>query len=95
MKEAAVVLLVMGFLLALTAVRYRRQIAAGIHIWKMLRGSSPANSGERELKSEPVAKGPLIVCSKCGTWVPDEKAIRLGQNAVYCSARCLETAART
>ncbi|MEO8648029.1 MAG: hypothetical protein ABI539_02570 [Acidobacteriota bacterium] len=94
MKETLVVLLVIGILMALTAVRYRRQIATGIQIWKMLRGASPTNRGERDLKGEPVAKGPLVVCSKCGTWVPGEKAIRLGQNAVYCSAQCLETAAR-
>jgi len=37
--------------------------------------------------------GPLVNCVKCGTWVSDTQAIKLGR-AAYCSADCVERSAR-
>jgi hypothetical protein len=96
MKEALVILVVMGIIMILTAVRYRRQISGMIQIWRTLksardqirdgRGASPAK--------EPVSAGPLVNCARCGTWVPESRAIDLRGGIFYCSTACLESAAK-
>jgi len=92
MKEALFILAVLLVLAALTAYRYRRQISAileFIHQVKNIReGIRKAPDQNPE---EPISKGPLVHCQKCGSWVPEERAIRLGPTAIFCSAKCLES----
>jgi hypothetical protein len=90
MREAIFILLVLVVVAALTAYRYRRQIGAIIHVWRMLRGMRQ--------KSEPPIldqkrAGPLVNCAKCGIWIPRNRAIALG-GTNYCSAKCVETKAK-
>lgn len=93
MKEAIFILLVLLALLALTAYRYRRQIRSVMEFWRSIQalrsGSRPEQS---RINEEPAAKGPLVNCQKCGTWVSEDKAVRLGRSAFYCSTGCLEKA---
>ncbi|MEN3328575.1 MAG: hypothetical protein V7638_3382 [Acidobacteriota bacterium] len=47
------------------------------------------------LNAPPQQKTPsrnkLVRCDRCGTWVPADRAIRLGSGlATYCSAECME-----
>lgn len=97
MKEALVILAIMGVLVILTAVRYRRQIAAGIEIWrsmKAVRDRLNQQSGKK-VEAKPVDSGKLVNCAKCGTWVPEQRAITLRDGTSFCSSGCLESVTST
>jgi hypothetical protein len=94
MKEALFILLVFGVILVLTAVRYRRQIAGMMQIWrslKAMRQQIKQKQGRDDIEPERVAAGKLVNCSGCGTWVPESRAIGLRGGIFYCSSACLET----
>jgi hypothetical protein len=92
MREAFFILLVIGVILALTAFRYRSQVGAVYRFWKVL--PLGKNSAEqRDRRTCRAVKGPLVNCAKCGTWVPESKAIKLGTRVFYCSAACVEKSA--
>ena len=95
MREVFFILIVIAVLVGLTAIRYRRQIVAMMHIWKSLK-SMRQQATQRQVQPEkPEQFGQLVNCAKCGTWVPEQKAIKLRGGTFYCSSNCLETAART
>ena len=95
MREAFVILIVLAVLVGLTAIRYRKQIAAMMHIWRSLK-SMRQQAAQRQVQPEkPEDLGPLVNCSKCGTWVPEQRGIKLRGGTFYCSSNCLETAAKT
>ena len=97
MREALVILLVLGIILVLTAVRYRKQIGAAIRIWQSLKSMKQQMSKQMNQRGDQggpeidAAAGPLVNCAKCGTWVPEQRAIKLRGGMTYCSAACLET----
>ena len=96
MKEALVILLVLAVILVLTAVRYRRQIAGMIQIWrslKAMRQQIKQKQRRGDVEPEQVPAGKLVNCSGCGTWVPESRAIGLRGGTFYCSSACLETTA--
>lgn len=94
MREALIILGVIAILLLLTAFRYRKQLMAGLEIWRMFKKMRQNTVGgvRQDPQVEPPS-GRLISCSKCGTWVPEEKAIRIGGMATYCSKKCFEATA--
>ena len=92
MREAFFILLVIAVILALTAYRYRSQIGAIYRFWKVLRSARMDPTNEIGESAES-AKGPLVNCAKCGTWVPESKAIKLSARVFYCSAACVEKTA--
>jgi hypothetical protein len=92
MREAFFILLVIAVVLALTAYRYRLQIGAFYRFWKALRAARVQQGKEIGEPAEEV-KGPLVNCAKCGTWIPESKAIKLGARVFYCSAACVEKTA--
>ena len=92
MREAFFILLVILILLALTAVRYRKQIVGMIHIWRSLKSARDQIRDRQQPRSEePITAGPLVNCARCGTWVPEQRAIKLRGGTFYCSTSCLET----
>jgi hypothetical protein len=91
MREAFFILLIIGVLLALTAIRYRKQIAAMLHIWRSLKAVRNQVKQAQAPTVEAKSTGRLVNCAKCGTWVPEERAIQLRGGSNYCSANCLET----
>ena|SRR5687768_14741048 len=93
MKEALVILIVLAVILILTAVRYRKQITAVLQIWRSLKSMRQQVKQKQEQvgTNDSVAAGPLVNCARCGTWVPEQKAIKLRGGIVYCSSSCLET----
>ena len=94
MKEALFILLVFGVILVLTAVRYRRQIAGMMQIWrslKAMRQQIKQKQARDDIEPERVSAGKLVNCSGCGTWVPESRAIGLRGGIFYCSSACLET----
>ena len=95
MREVFLILLVFAVILGLTAIRYRKQIVTMLHIWRSLK-SMRQQAAQRQVPPENAEQaGPLVNCSKCGTWVPEQRAIKLRGGTFYCSSSCLETAATT
>lgn len=92
MKEAFFILLVIAVLLALTAIRYRRQIAGVIQIWRSLKSMRAQMKEKQGTPQDTISSGPLVNCAKCGTWVPEQRTIKLRGGVVYCSTACMETA---
>ncbi len=90
MRDALFILVVVFVLAALSAIRYRRQISGVIRVTRMLRETTRAvatSPQPREAKSIP-----LVNCSKCGVWVPRNKAIKI-RDTYYCSDACLASSA--
>src|SRR5215213_1707008 len=95
MKEAIFILLVLAALAALTAYRYRRGIFAFVEFWRMIRTVKDQQGRARgHIDDEPASNGPLVNCAKCGKWLPESQAIRLGRTSFYCSKTCLEVSSK-
>lgn len=91
MKEFFFILLVILVLLALTAVRYRKQIAGMIGLAKMLKEAKNAIPQGNAIRGEK-ASVQLVNCAGCGVWVPQNKAIKRREGFFYCSNECSRTA---
>ena len=82
-----ILLLIVG-LLALTAIRYRKQITTMISVARMLRqakkGMSQAPSA---MPDRTETKSMLVNCSKCDIWVPQDKAVKFREGYI-CSTVC-------
>ena len=89
MREAIFILLVVFGLLALTALRYRKQIAGMIGLARMLKeAKQKITQGSNQIRGQEKSV-PLVNCSKCGIWVPQSKARRVG-DIFFCSDQCVE-----
>ncbi len=94
MREVFFVLLVIAVILVLTAYRYRAQIASVYRFWKVLRDIRLQGTNANEINTaDESTKGPLVNCAKCGIWIPESNAIKLGARIFYCSAECVEKTA--
>ncbi len=94
--EILLILAVMLAIVVLTVVRYRRQIGAVYRFWQMLKQARIQGNRRPNEMNEPseAERGPLVNCAKCGTWVPESKAIKLAPRVFYCSSGCVEKAAK-
>ncbi|MEO6656007.1 MAG: hypothetical protein ABIO36_07970 [Pyrinomonadaceae bacterium] len=91
MKEGFFILLVVFGLLALTALRYRKQIAGMIGLARILKeAKANVTRGRNTIQAEHSKNLALVNCSKCGVWVPQNKASRLSDKFV-CSDHRAET----
>jgi hypothetical protein len=95
MREVFFILIVVGLLLAFTAFRYRKQLLGVYQVWQMLKqaGAQGRKSREEINTANETETGPLVNCAKCGTWVPESRAIKLGARMFYCSTACVERSA--
>jgi len=92
-------LIILGLLivvLVLIATRFRQQIKMAIYVWRMFRklrqaGKTDEKQIEKQTNPNDVA---LVRCAKCGTWIPQNKALNLRSGIYYCSKVCLETTAK-
>ena len=88
MKDAVFILFVVLVLSGLTALRYRKQIAGMIGVARMLRESKQSvGQGQGSFTDKSI---PLVNCSKCGVWVPQNKSRKVG-DVFFCSDACLKT----
>ena len=85
MREALIILAVILILLGLTAIRYRKQIAAMIALARALKDAKNAVTQNRSIGQNVSANVQLVNCSGCGVWVPREKAGRFGDAGFICS----------
>ena len=87
-----ILLILFAVLVFVIAARYRRQIQTAVYVWRMFRKMRQAGKqGEKQIeKKETASEVPLIRCAKCGTWIPQENALRLRSKTFFCSANCME-----
>ncbi len=90
MREALFIILVVLVLLGWTIFRYRKQISGMIGFAKMLKEAKDGlTQGPKQVGNQ--AKGiPLVNCSKCGVWVPQNKSRKVGE-VFFCSDECVKT----
>lgn len=93
-----ILLVLFLILMAIFAVRYRRQLTVGIEIFKMFRQLKNQAQTQREKTDKKIDNKaadksvPLVRCAKCGTWTPQSSALNLRSKTFYCSANCMEKA---
>ena len=82
-------------LIVIIASRYRQQIKMAIYVWRMFRKMRQAGKAEEKQieKQDNLKDIGLVSCAKCGTWIPQNKALNLRSGINYCSRACLETTA--
>lgn len=89
MREALFILLVILVLTGWTAFRYRKAIAGVLGFAKMLKDAKSGAIGSMPTARQPEkAASALVNCTKCGVWVPQNRARKVGQQ-FYCSDECL------
>lgn len=97
MREFLVILVVILLLAGLTAFRYRAQIAAMVRIWRTIKSvreqTNARNTGQ--IPKEKDDSMPLVNCARCGAWVSQAEAVRIGPGRFLCSSTCLKAAAPT
>ena len=78
------------------ANRYRKQIQMALYVFRMFRKMRQMNkSEEKQINTAANANDTALVnCAKCGTWIPQNKALKLRSGVFYCSSNCLETTAK-
>ena len=82
--------------LMLIVSRYRKQIQMALYVFRMFRKMRQMNKTEEkqlDVKANSTAAN-LVNCAKCGTWIPQNKALKLRSGVFYCSANCLEKIAQ-
>jgi len=96
MKEAVFILLVVAALLAISAVRYRRQITTAIRFYKLLRGQvkQPIENTRQVKEKAKSDDTELLSCARCGRWVSRSEAIRMSGGMILCSIDCSGRPAR-
>jgi hypothetical protein len=95
MKEGFFILLVVFILAALTAVKYRKQIAGMIGFARMLKDARQnIAQGTTNIRPKAEKSVALVNCAKCGVWVPQNKARKLG-DLFFCSDECVDVQKRS
>ena len=90
MKEAFFILFVVLVLLAITAIRYRKQITGMIGFARMLKEAKQnIAQGPSSVRVDSGKSIPLVNCSKCGVWVPQNKSRKVG-DLFFCSDECVK-----
>lgn len=91
MKALLFILVAICILLALTAFRYRKGIMAVIRVSRMVKQAS-LQGGESNLSQVKTSRSSQLVrCSRCGTWVPEDRARTIGSGSYFCSKECIES----
>lgn len=92
-------LIILGLLVILViiiAARYRRQIQTAIYMYKMfrkMRQMSKPQAQEKQIETADISSDvQLVRCAKCGSWIPQNTAMKLSRGNFYCSSKCLEKA---
>ena len=92
-----IILGLLAILVMFIVARYRRQLQTALYMYKMFRKmremSKQAETPEKQLeKSANASDVQLVRCAKCGSWIPQNTAIKLSRNNFYCSSKCMEKA---
>ena len=92
MREAVFILFVLFLLFGLTALRYRKQIAAILDFGRTIREMKEGAAADipRQRKEAAPAARELRSCAGCGKWIDTSTAIKFDQNTFYCSKECVQ-----
>jgi len=94
MKAFLFILVAICILLALTAFRYRKGIMAVIRVSRMVKQASLQGRESNLAEVKTKMSSPLVRCSRCGTWVPKDRARTIGSGSYFCSTECIESRVR-
>ncbi len=93
-----VVLVLLAIVVIFLVARFRRQIQTAIYVFKMFRKmrqmSKPEKTPEKQLDNAQPSDVQLVRCTKCGSWIPQNTAMKLSKNTFYCSSKCMENAVK-
>lgn len=91
-----IILALLLMVAAMIALRYRRHIQTGLHLWRMFRQMRQVSKPVEKKIEKPVIdkNANLVRCSRCGKWISESSALNLRSNTHYCSAACMEKASR-
>ncbi|HEX8289011.1 MAG TPA: hypothetical protein VF556_13500 [Pyrinomonadaceae bacterium] len=78
--------------LALIAMRYRKQIQTALYVWRMFRKMRQFDKPQEKRieTAETPANAALVRCVGCGNWVAETNVLKMGNKISYCSAACIE-----
>jgi hypothetical protein len=83
--------LVIAVLVALVFILLYRRVRPYIELFQKITGVASSMLDPDVPPSRTMATtNKLSRCVACATWVPAERAIRVGNTSVYCSRECLE-----
>lgn len=95
MTKFLVITFLILVLLGLVLLRFRKQIQTALYVLKMFRQMRQKMNEPRAEKTiektEKPGGGQLVRCARCGTWIPETSAMKLGGKTFYCSANCIES----
>ncbi|MCY7374954.1 MAG: hypothetical protein LH472_03150 [Pyrinomonadaceae bacterium] len=88
-----IILALIAVLVIFIVSRYRKQIQMALYVFRMFRKMRQMNkTDEKQIEMREEEQNiALVNCAKCGTWIPQNKALKLRSDVFYCSATCLET----
>lgn len=91
-----ILLLLFLVLVSVIAFRYRRQLQTALQVWRMFRQfRKVSQTPDKKIESRSADKNEQLVrCARCGKWISKTDALNLRSKTVYCSANCMEKAAR-
>lgn len=92
-----ILLILFAIVIIFIATRFRRQITAGIELYKMFRQVRKQMKPKEEKQiRQPVSKSDvqLVRCAKCGKWINESNALNLRSKTSYCSTNCMEQAVK-
>ncbi len=91
-----IILGLMLIVLMLIVSRYRKQIQMGLYVFRMFRKMRQMSKTEEKQINATAnsTETNLVNCAKCGTWIPQNKALKLRSGVFYCSSNCLEATAK-
>lgn len=93
-----IILGLLAVLLIFVVVKFRKHIQTGIYVLKMFRKmrqmSKPAKQEKQIETANNSSDVELVRCTKCGSWIPQNTALKLSKNTYYCSSKCLEAAVK-
>ena len=94
MTKFLVILFLLIVVLGMVALRFRKQIQMALYVFRMFRTMRKMNKSEpQEKQIEKTETAPdiqLVKCARCGTWIPQTKALNLRSKTFYCSTNCME-----
>ena len=93
-----IILGLLAILVMFIVARYRRHIQTGIYMFKMfrkMRQMSKPEKAEKQIENTTNASEvQLVRCAKCGSWIPQNTALKFSKNTFYCSSKCVNEAVK-
>ncbi len=75
----------------IVALRFRRQILILVEAWEKLKNPKTGQKKSHQINNTENANSiPLIKCSKCTIWIPQNKAVGFNSKIYFCSEDCMK-----